>query len=88
LKPNGQIVSIDHSFRDFVERRLKSKCAKKYTSRAALVLHHVSRLGGAKDIDRWLSDIPVPEHHPFSGIYLVADLPDSEEPRVIVRVIA
>ena len=88
LKSDGQITSIDHSFRDFIERRLESKCKKEYASRAALVLHHVSRLGGAKDIDRWLSAVAIPKSHPFSGIYFVADLPDGEEPGVIVRVMA
>jgi hypothetical protein len=88
LKPGGQIVAIDTAFVDSVNYRLQSKCEKHYSHRGALVLHHISRLGGAVDIDRWLARISVPNSHPFSGIYLVASLPEGEASRHLVRVIA
>ena len=55
-----------------------AKAGKSYPTTPVLVIHHTSRMLGSDGVSRLLSQVSVPEEHPFSAIYLLADLPDGD----------
>ena len=89
LKSDGSVVSIDAAFLEFLDKRLLEKSTKAYSETPILVVYHVSRLLGSKELERMIQRVSVPERHPFAGIYLLADLPDGDpEGQVCIRQLA
>ena len=78
LKADGSVVSIDDAFLGFLERRLLEKSRKSYAAAPILVIYHVSRLLSSDGISRMIQRVSLPADHPFTGIYLLADLPNGD----------
>ena len=78
MKASGAIVSIDGAFTGFLEKRLAEKASKSYSTTPILVVHHTSRMLDSEGVSRLLRRVSVPKKHPFSAIYLLADLPDGD----------
>ncbi len=78
LKPDGRIVTVDGAFICSLNERLRQKAVKRYPHAPILVLHHIARLHDSAELRQMLESALVPEDHPFSGIYFLAELPDRQ----------